>query len=203
MKVQFSNAMLILSVMVLLGSCTVEKRLYRPGLNVEWKGFKQHSNPQESASDEWTSETKTVTQQTLLLPVENISNVAVAPSVDDYKNESFQAMNAKPMHLTNNSKKIERIKKSSRFTKSINQNITVESAFNMNTPLDKRNSSQNSDDGIDILYSVGGMILLAAIVTLLIIGLFIGFALIIKIALSLLFLLLIGFLIYVLGSTLF
>lgn len=73
----------------------------------------------------------------------------------------------------------------------------------MNTPLDKRNSSQNSDDGIDILYSVGGMILLAAIVTLLIIGLFIGFALIIKIALSLLFLLLIGFLIYVLGSTLF
>lgn len=104
MKVQFSNAMLILSVMVLLGSCTVEKRLYRPGLNVEWKGFKQHSNPQVSASDELTSETKTVTQQTLLLPVENISNVAVAPSVDDYKNESFQAMNAKPMHLTNNSK---------------------------------------------------------------------------------------------------
>lgn len=203
MKVQFSNAMLILSVMVLLGSCTVEKRLYRPGLNVEWKGFKQHSNTQESASDELTAETKTVTQKTLLLPVENLSNVAVAPAVDDFENESIQAMNAKTMHLTNNSKNTERLHKSSRITKAIGQNFSVESALKMNTPLDKRMSSQNSDDGIDILYSVGGMILLAAIVTLLIIGLFIGFALIIKIALSLLFLLLIGFLIYVLGSALF
>ena len=202
MKVQFSSAILILSILVLLGSCTVEKRLYRPGLNVEWKGFKQHSNTQESATNEWTSETKTVTQQSLLLPVENISNVAVVPAVDDFENESIQAINAEPMHLTNNSKKIERLNKSSRITKAITQNITVESAFNMSTQLERQISSQNSDDGIDILYSIGWIILLAAIVTLLIVGVLIGFALFIKILLFLFFLLLIAFLIYVFGVAL-
>jgi hypothetical protein len=203
MKVQFSTAILILSVMVFLGSCTVEKRLYRPGLNIEWKGFKHHTNTLESATDELTEETKTVTQQSSLISDEKITNVSASPAVDAFESESFQATNAKPLHLTNNSKKSEQFKQSSRIAKVIAQDISVKSTLKMNAQLEKRISSQNSDNEIDILYSIGGLILLAAIVTLLIIGLFIGFALIIKIALTLLFLLLIGFLIYVLGSALF
>lgn len=198
MKVQFSNVILVLSVLVLLGSCTIEKRLYRPGLNVDWKGFTQQKITPKSATDELTSEIKIEKQESTLSNEYN-SIKAIAPTVDPIENEPFQVTNATILQIKNNTESVER---SALFAKAIVQDIPAKSKLNMNTQLEKRILSQNSNGGKDLLYSIGWILLLAVMVTLMILGILIGFAFIFKLFLILLFSILIATLVYVFGLAL-
>jgi hypothetical protein len=124
--------------------------------------------------------------------------ISEVPVVHELEHQSFQPpMKVKSFHLRKNSKNFGKNIQASGITNVIVQKDSEESELKMDAKLDKRMTSLNNAGGNDLLQSIAWIILLAGIVTLIILGLFIGFVLFIKILLFLLSLLLIAFLIYV------
>jgi hypothetical protein len=198
MKILSSNAILTFAVIVFFGSCTLEKRLYRPGFNIELKGFKHLKNDQGCPTDDLTTESKTDLNRSSTLSMDKQLTISEVPVVHELEHQSFQPpMKVKSFHLRKNSKNFGKNIQASGITNVIVQKDSEESELKMDAKLDKRMTSLNNAGGNDLLQSIAWIILLAGIVTLIILGLFIGFVLFIKILLFLLSLLLIAFLIYV------
>jgi hypothetical protein len=202
MKTPFSSTVLILTILVLLGSCTIEKRLYRQGLNVQWKGFHQQVNMQESVQDELTLGTVIDKNRPSSIWIEKKSVETVVQTEKQLENASIHPTEVLPFHSKKNIENSKLDRKSTGIT-ALSKTTPMESTGNIKKQHEKRISPQGVNERTDLLYSIVGIILLAVIVTLVIIGVFIGFALILKICLFLLFLLLIGALIYIFGSALF
>lgn len=197
MKTSFSNTLFILSILVLLGSCTIEKRLYRSGFNVQWKGFNHQVKSQESVAEEFSIDAERQNNRVTTNWNEHQSSETVIQSEENQERTSFHPSNEGTIFSKNNAKNYPLVEKSTERFKSIPHQHPAQLNFKEMFQQKKHVSKQRSNDGIDLLYSIGWLLLLGLIATLVIIGIFIGFALIIKLALFLLFILLFVWLIYV------
>lgn len=202
MKVQNAIVGTLLSFLVLLGSCTVQKRLYRPGMSIDWKGNTLHAKASSTEESTPEADLKKVKHPSALVANENESKEALV--------STLAPANVTPiLQATNQESGINSIRKNA-VTAEKSGNVRVRISNPCTVPfiaqvktkqLHKRTALQ-SNDALDTLTSILGIILLVGIVGLLVIGVLIGFVLLLKIFLFLLFLLLIGYLIYVFGLAL-
>ena len=202
MKVQSVVVGTFFAFLVLLGSCTVQKRLYRPGMSIDWKGNTLHAKASSTEESTPEADPKKAKHPSALVAIENESNQALVSTL-------APANETPKLQATNQESGINNIRKNA---------VTLEHIGNVRvripnpravpfiaqakTKQHNQRTALQSNDALDTLISILGIILLAGIVSLLVIGVLIGFVLLLRIFLFLLFLLLIGYLIYVFGLAL-
>jgi len=130
--------------MILAGSCTIEKRLYLPGLNIEWKKFKHHSMTPSKDQEElsFVEEDKSP----LSIATQDVSNNDVATLVDAPTDQPFYAT------IDNQSTREERDEIAQQTTKSTELAIpvptkTLVQKILKNTSHKQQELSSSSSDG--------------------------------------------------------
>jgi TM2 domain-containing membrane protein YozV len=72
-----------LSIMLVLTSCTIEKRVYMSGYHIEWKNGKQNSNKQELVSNDNKKQTEKNQIETVEQSENEINTIDNSPTVND------------------------------------------------------------------------------------------------------------------------
>ncbi len=202
MKVQSVVAGTFLSFLMLLGSCTVQKRLYRPGMSIDWKGNTLHAKASSTEESTPEADPKKAKHPSALVAIENESNQALVSTLAPASEQILKEPKKQDSGVKSNPENA--------VTAEHTGNVRVQIANPRAVPFIAQTKSKKhyqrtafqSNDALDTLISILGIILLAGIVGLLVIGVLIGFVLLLIIFLFLLFLLLIGYLIYVFGLAL-
>lgn len=77
----------VTAVTMLLASCTIQQRVYQPGLSIEWKGLHQKQtelNVEQAATEQTVTNELTAAVENVAVPSENVT----APAVTETANQA-------------------------------------------------------------------------------------------------------------------
>ena len=192
----------LFAFLILLGSCTVQKRLYRPGLSIDWKGNILQAKASSTEESTPEADLKKAKHPSALVANENESNQALVSTLAPASEQILQQPKKQDSGIKSNPENAVTAEHTGNVRVQIANPRAVPFIAQAKTKQHYQRTAFQSNDALDTLTSILGIILLAGIVGLLVIGVLIGFVLLLRIFLFLLFLLLIGYLIYVFGLAL-
>ncbi len=86
---------ILLGFLLFLGSCTIQKRVYRPGFTVEWKGDKfQKSNEKEALADRVVENGNVATNLAIRTNTDADQNLATVQITNSTANTDYEGLQA-------------------------------------------------------------------------------------------------------------
>jgi hypothetical protein len=180
------NITLILAAfLLLLGSCTIQKRVYRPGFTVEWKGDKFQATETEELKDENLASTSIENKvKKLEVPMRPLvvseENKVFEPAVKNTKSSSVEVVTSVPQQE----------KALAAFAKPVSKKVKKETQFTARKAFVESASISAADgEGNTALTAIGWVFIIIGIIFVIVVSILLG-----------ILLMLVGLLFFVVGK---
>jgi hypothetical protein len=180
------NITLILAAfLLLLGSCTIQKRVYRPGFTVEWKGDKFQATETEELKDENLASTSIENKvKKLEVPMRPVvvseENKVFEPAVKNTKSSSVEVVTSVPQQE----------KALAAVAKPVSKKVKKDTTFNAGNAFESKASIGADDgEGNGALTAIGWIFIIIGILILIFASILVG-----------ILLMLVGLLFFVVGK---
>ncbi len=186
---------ILLGFLLFLGSCTIQKRVYRPGFTVEWKGDKfQKSNEKEALADRVVENGNVATNLAIRTNTDADQNLATVQITNSTANTDYEGLQAED-YLNSTSKTGEvAVEKQSKIVsahaeKAPTYNMKKAAQYSKGATLEHKASIGADDEGNGALTGIGWVFIIIGILILIFASILVG-----------ILLMLVGLLFFVVGK---
>ncbi|MCE2686706.1 MAG: DUF308 domain-containing protein [Cryomorphaceae bacterium] len=186
---------ILLGFLLFLGSCTIQKRVYRPGFTVEWKGDKfQKSNEKEALADKVVENGNVATNLAIRTNTDADQNLATVQIINSTANTDYEGLQAED-YLNSTSKTGEvAVEKQSKIVsahaeKAPTYNMKKAAKYSKGATLEHKASIAADDEGNGALKGIGWVFIIIGILILVFASILVG-----------ILLMLVGLLFFVVGK---
>ena len=172
---------ILLGFLLFLGSCTIQKRVYRPGFTVEWKGDKfQKSNEKEALADRVVENGNVATNLAIRTNTDADQNLATVQITNSTANTDYEGLQAED-YLNSTSKTGEvAVEKQSKIVsahaeKAPTYNMKKAAQYSKGATLEHKASIGADDEGGNgALKAIGWIFIILGIIFLFVVSIIVG-----------------------------